>query len=95
MNQYGIQRYKNMGPTEKPQAQARRRELEADGSDLKAYTMAMDNLRAAMRQSRNVDLIAGRLRDVDSAKFVLTSHDGRFRETMGAEEQEATKQSPE
>ena len=71
-NQSRRQRYKNMSADEKPQIKARRRELEADGSDLKAYTLAKKNLRSAMSTSTDVDRIADRLRDVDSAKFVLT-----------------------
>ena len=49
MNQRSIHRYNNMGPTEKLQTKARRRELEADGSDLKAYTLAKNKLNNAMR----------------------------------------------
>ena len=54
MNQSRKQRYKNMSADEKLQIKARRRELEADGSDLKAYTLAKSKLNNAMRYSTNV-----------------------------------------
>ena len=61
-----------MSADEKLQIKARRQELEADGSELKAYTLAKSKLKYAMRYSTDVDRIADSLRGVSSAKFVLT-----------------------